>query len=50
MATIEVKVEIKSTVDKVWDIISDIDMNQSFGKEQKKSKTYQKKETQSTVK
>ena len=50
MATIKVEVEINATVDKVWDIVSDIDNEPKFWKVQKKLKTYQKKETQSIEK
>jgi hypothetical protein len=42
MATIEVKVEIKSTVDKVWDIISDIDNEPKFWKGTKEIKNISK--------
>ena len=45
MATIEIKLGINATVDKVWDVISDIDNEPKFWKELKKSKIFQKKET-----
>jgi len=32
MATIEVEVEINATVDKVWDVVSDIDNEPKFWK------------------
>ena len=42
MATIEVKIEINATVDKVWDIISDIDNEPKFWKGTKEVKNISK--------
>ncbi len=42
MAIIEVKVEINATIDKVWDIISDIDNEAKFWKGTKKVKNLSK--------
>jgi len=42
MATIEVKLRINATVDKVWDIISDIDNEPKFWKGTKKVKNISK--------
>ncbi len=42
MATIEVEVEINATVDKVWDIVSDIDNEPKFWKGTKKVKNISK--------
>ncbi|QLH06418.1 type II toxin-antitoxin system RatA family toxin [Nitrosopumilus ureiphilus] len=42
MATIEVEVEINATVDKVWDIVSDIDNEPKFWKGTKKVKNLSK--------
>ncbi|MCV0391869.1 MAG: SRPBCC family protein [Nitrosopumilus sp.] len=44
MATIEVELEINSTIDKVWDIISDIDNEPKFWKGTKEIKNISKKE------
>ena len=42
MATIEVKIGINATVDKVWDVISDIDNEPKFWKGTKKVKNISK--------
>ena len=42
MATIKVKVEINATVDKVWDVISDIDNEPKFWKGTKEIKNISK--------
>ena len=42
MATIEVKIGINATVDKVWDIISDIDNEPKFWKGTKEVKNISK--------
>ncbi len=42
MATIEVEVEINATVDKVWDIVSDIDNEPKFWKGTKEVKNLSK--------
>ncbi len=42
MATIEVEVEINATVDKVWDVVSDIDNEPKFWKGTKKIKNLSK--------
>ena len=42
MATIEVKVEINATIDKVWDIVSDIDNEPKFWKGTKEVKNISK--------
>ncbi len=42
MATIEVEVEINSTVDKVWDVVSDIDNEPKFWKGTKEVKNISK--------
>ena len=42
MATIEVEVEINATVDRVWDIVSDIDNEPKFWKGTKKVKNISK--------
>jgi ribosome-associated toxin RatA of RatAB toxin-antitoxin module len=42
MATIEVKVEINASVDKVWDIVSDIDNEPKFWKGTKEVKNISK--------
>lgn len=44
MATIEVELEINSTIDKVWDIISDIDNEPKFWKGTKEIKNISKEE------
>lgn len=44
MATIEVEVEINSTVDKVWDVVSDIDNEPKFWKGTKEVKNLSKEE------
>ena len=42
MATIEVEIEINSTIDKVWDIVSDIDNEPKFWKGTKQVKNISK--------
>ena len=42
MATIEVEIEINSTIDKVWEIVSDIDNEPKFWKGTKKVKNISK--------
>jgi len=42
MATIEVKIEINSTIDKVWEIVSDIDNEPKFWKGTKEVKNISK--------
>ncbi len=42
MATIEVEVEINATVDKVWDVVSDIDNEPKFWKGTKKVRNLSK--------
>ena len=42
MATIEVEIEINSTIDKVWDIVSDIDNEPKFWKGTKEVKNISK--------
>ena len=42
MATIEVEVEINATVDKVWDVVSDIDNEPKFWKGTKEVKNLSK--------
>ena len=42
MTTIEVEIEINATVDKVWDIVSDIDNEPKFWKGTKKVKNISK--------
>ena len=42
MATIEVEIEINATVDKVWDIVSDIDNEPKFWKGTKEVKNLSK--------
>ena len=42
MATIEVKVEINATVDKVWDVVSDMDNEPKFWKGTKEVKNLSK--------
>ena len=37
MAIIEVKIEINATVDKVWDVVSDIDNEPKFWKGNKRN-------------
>lgn len=44
MATIETEIEINSTVDKIWDIISDIDNEPKFWKGTKKVRNISKDE------
>jgi len=45
MATIVVQTEINATLEKVWEVISDIDNEPKFWKGTKEVKTYQQKET-----
>ncbi|MHA7647586.1 type II toxin-antitoxin system RatA family toxin [Nitrosopumilus sp. S4] len=45
MATIEVELEINSTIDKVWDIVSDIDNEPKFWKGTKEIKNISKEES-----
>ena len=42
MATIEVEIEINSTIDKVWDVVSDIDNEPKFWKGTKEVKNISK--------
>lgn len=42
MATIEVKIEVNSTIDKVWEIVSDIDNEPKFWKGTKEVKNISK--------
>jgi len=44
MATIEVKIEINSTIDKVWEIVSDIDNEPKFWKGTKEVRNISKEE------
>ena len=43
MATIEVEIEINSTIDKVWEVVSDIDNEPKFWKGTKQVKNISKK-------